>query len=124
MAETEGSQENIAYIRTHVDNTERMVRFLLSSNANKVAFVTEQFKGRKNSADVYMTLAKAPQNQDELVKKTNLSRATVSQICTYLESRNFIAMNRNPANKKQMLFSWTDAEITLDLSKIAKQLAK
>ncbi len=124
MAETEGSQENIAYIRTHVDNTERMVRFLLSSNANKVAFVQEQFKSRKNSADVYMALAKGPQNQDQIIKTTNFSRATVSTICTYLEERNFIAMNRNPSNKKQMLFSWTDAELTLDLSKIAKQIIK
>lgn len=124
MPETEGSQENIAYIRTHVDNTERMVRFLLSSNANKAAFVEDQLKGRRNSAEVYLALASGPQNQDTLIKKTGLSRPTVSIICAYLEERNFIGKYRDPDNKKQLLFAWTDAELTLEISKVAKKLAK
>ncbi len=122
--ETEATQENVSYIRTHVDNIERMVRFQLASSPNSAAYVREQFEARKNSADLYLALANGPKDQDALIKITKLSRGSVSLICTHLEGLNFIAKHRNPTNKKQLLFSWTDAETIMKLSKIAKQLTK
>ncbi|HEY6166993.1 MAG TPA: helix-turn-helix domain-containing protein [Verrucomicrobiae bacterium] len=101
-----------------------MVRFQLASTPSRIHYVKEQFTERKNSADVYMALANGVRDQDQLVKITKLSQATVSKICTYLEERNFIAKHRNPTNKKHLLFSWTDAETVLQLSKIAKEFIK
>jgi DNA-binding MarR family transcriptional regulator len=101
-----------------------MVRFQLASSPNSAKYVREQFDARRNSADLYLALAAGPKDQDALIKETKLSRASVSLICAHLEGLNFIAKHRNPTNKKQLLFSWTDAERIMKLSKIAKQLAK
>ena len=119
----DGTPENVSYIRTHVDNIERMVRFQLASSPNSATYVRDQFKARKNSADVYLALKDGPRDQDALIKVTRLSRGSVSLICTHLEQINFIAKHRNPSNKRQLLFSWTDAETVMKLSKIAKQLS-
>ncbi len=124
MPETEGSQENIAYIRTHVDNIERMVWFQLASSPHRIAYVKDEFGGRAKSANVYMALSTGPKDQDALVKLTKLSQGTVSKICAYLEERNFIAKHRHPTQKQKLLFAWTSAEAALQLSRIAKDLIK
>ena len=124
MAETEHSQENLAYIRTHVDNIERMTWFQLASSPTRITYVTEEFQSKKHSANVYLALANGPKSQDQLMKSTRMSRANISKILTHLEGLHFIDSIRNPDARKQLLFKWTEAEKILKLSKIAQSIVK
>ena len=124
MAETEHSQENIAYIRTHVDNIERMVWFQLASSPRREEYVKEELEARTNSARVYMALSDGAKSQDHLIRATRMSQASVSKLLSYLEERHFIGKHRNSKDRKQLLFAWTEAERILGISKIAGKLLK
>ncbi|HXI84882.1 MAG TPA: hypothetical protein VNL17_12420 [Verrucomicrobiae bacterium] len=115
------TDQNIAYIRTHVDNIERMQWFQLASSPTKDAYVKEEFAAKKHSAGVYLALGDGPRSQDELMKSTKMSRANISKILTHLEGLHWIDSIRTD---RKLLFKWTDAENILKLSKIAKPLAK
>ena len=119
MPETEGSQENIAYIRTHVDKIERLVRLDLAANPRSRAYIEETFAAKKHSAKIYLALSGNPKTQEELRALTKMSAANVSKICTHLEERELIQKVRR---RKQLYFSWTEAERVLRVSSIAKKL--
>jgi len=124
MAETEHSQENVAYIRTHVDNIERMVWFQLASSPHREDYVTKELKAKRNCAQVYLTLAAGAKSQDQLMKETKMSRANISKLLSYLEERHFIKKHRDPKHQKRLLFSWTEAERTLSISNVASKLIR
>ena len=124
-SETEQTQENISYIRTHVDNIERMVWFQLASSPNRVAFVTDEFKAKQHSARVYLALADGPKTQDDLMKHTGKSRASISAILGHLEALHFVDNMHHPngrkqLGRKQLVYKWTEAESILKISKIAR----
>lgn len=119
MPETEGSQENIAYIRTHVDKIERLVRLDLAANPRSRAYIEETFREKKHSAELYLALATGPKTQEELQVRTKMSQANVSKICAHLEERELIHKIRKG---KLFYFSWTEAERVLRVSSIAKKL--
>jgi predicted transcriptional regulator len=126
-AESEHTQENISYIRTHVDNIERMTWFQLAASPNRVTYVKEEFAAKQHSARVYLALADGPKTQDELMKRTGMSRANISKILSHLERLHFIDNMPHPTGgkrcgRKQLVFKWTDAESILKLSKIARDV--
>jgi predicted transcriptional regulator len=124
MAETEHTQQNVAYIRTHVDNLEQMTRFSIASNPNCVEFIKEYLKIRKGAPSVYLAMENGPKKLDELTQITKQSRANVSKICKHLFQQGLIKYVSDPQNAKSLKYSWTDLEKLLGISKIARELIR
>lgn len=124
MAESEHSQENLAYVRTHVENIEQMSRFAIASNPNCSAFVKSCFEDKKGSAEIYLALSEGPKSQSELQKLTSQSQANVSKICKHLFQQGIIAKLQDPSKKGGILYYWGDLETLLKVSKIARTIPK
>jgi predicted transcriptional regulator len=124
MAETEHSQKNIAYIRTHVDNIEQMSRFAIASNPNCREFVKNYLNEKKGSPEIYLKLSDEPKNLDELMSITKQSRANVSKICKHLFQQGLIIRIDDPNNAKSFKYCWGDLEKMLGVSSIAKKLIR
>lgn len=124
MPETEHTQENIAYIRTHVDRVEQMTRFAIAANPNCVAFLEDYLQQKKGAADVYLCLADGPCGLDDIMASTKQSKANVSKICKHLASQGVIAKVPDPGNARSFKYCWTDMEVILGVSRIAKQITK
>jgi len=124
MSETEHTQENIAYIRTHVDKVEQLTRFAIASNPKAAEFIDSYLRERKGAPKVYLCLAEKPLNLDELMALTQQSRPTVSRICSHLANHGIIRKIRDPDKPHSFKYCWTDLENMLGVSKIARQIAK
>jgi predicted transcriptional regulator len=124
MAETEHTQQNIAYIRTHVDNVEQLSKFAIASNPNCKKFIEDYLKEKKGAPKIYMALSEGPKNLDELMKLTNQSRPNVSKICKHLAQQGIIIQVTDPNNSKSFKYCWGDLETMLGVSSIAKKLIK
>ena len=122
MPETEHSQQNISYIRTHVDQIEQMTRFAIACNPNSAEFVKDYLKKRKGAPEVYLALGDGPKTLDEIKRKVRKSRGSVSLICTHLAKQGLISKVPNPDNSRSCKFSWNEIETMLGVSKIAKAI--
>jgi predicted transcriptional regulator len=124
MAETEESQQNLAAIRTDIEQIRAMQRFAAAATPSFRKFVEEHLEDMVGSAEVYLTLQNGPLNLDAIMAVINKSKPQVSKICSHLEIRGLIAKIPDPANKKGRLFVWTDLENVLEVSAIARGLIK
>jgi predicted transcriptional regulator len=124
MAETEHSQKNVAYIRTHVDNIEQLSRFAIASNPKCKEFVENYLKEKKGAPQIYLALSDGPRNLDELKKITRQSRANISKICKHLFQQGLIIHINDPSNARSFKYSWGDLERMLGVSSIAKKLIR
>lgn len=122
MAETEHTQENIAYIRTHVDKLEQMVRFEISSNPNSRHRVQGVLEARAGAPEFYLALADGPKTQEQLARHLGKDKSNVSRIGSYLLDSGLIASVPAPEKGGRFAFAWTDFEKLLGVSKIARQL--
>jgi hypothetical protein len=121
MPESDHSQENIAYIRTHVDNLERMVRFQIASNPASRLAIREHLKAREGAAQFYCALSEGPRTQQELAAVLKISQPTVSRIAGHLFDANLII--KIPGAKPGMsAYAMSDLEQLLGVSKIARKL--
>jgi len=121
VAETKDSQENIAYIRTHVDNLERMVRFQISANPQSRVLIEQALTRRPGMAEVYLALEDNPKTQDELKAKLNLSQPTVSRILNELFEAGMVEKIPSITDCKKQAYKWTDLEQMLNVSRLAKE---
>lgn len=122
MAESEHTQENLAYIRTHVERLEQLVRFEISANRRNAEAVVERFTGRAGMAEVYLALdGAAPKTQDELVSTLNKSQPTVSRILKELCDAGFVIKVPSLSNRQVMGYTWSDLEQLLGVSKLARR---
>jgi predicted transcriptional regulator len=121
MAETNDSLENLAYIRTHVDNLERLVRFQVSADPASREAIRERFRQREGMAEVYLALGEGPKTQDELSTAVKRSVPTISKILRQLADEGMVAKMPSPNNPKRMVYLWTDLEEMLKVSKIASE---
>lgn len=119
MAETKDSQENIAYIRTHVDNLERLVRFQISADPASQRAIRERFAQREGMAEVYLALKDGPRTQEELASTVRRSQPTISKVLKELASHGMVEKMMSSTNPKKMSYRWTDLEGMLKVSKIA-----
>ncbi len=124
MVETEHTQQNIAYIRTHVDQVEQLTRFSIASNPNCVQFIEDHLSQKKGAAEVYLHLGENPMSLDEIMRATKQSKANVSKICTHLATQGIIAKVPDPGNPRSFKYCWTDLERMLGVSRIAKRVSK
>jgi predicted transcriptional regulator len=122
VPETEHTQENIAYIRTHVDRIEQLTRFSIASNPKSVEFIADYLKQRKGAAEVYVLLGEKPMSLEEIMKRTRQSKATVSRICTHLANQGIIGRVPDPQNRRSFKYCWTDLEKIAGVSKIARRI--
>ncbi len=124
MPETKDSQANIAYIRTHVDNLERMVRFQISANPQSRELMKETLARRPGMGEVYLALEDRPKTQDELRVELGLSQPTLSRILKELCEANMVDKIPSPADRKTMAYKWTELEKILDVSRLARDHLK
>jgi len=120
MAETEYSQDNIAAIRTRLDNLEKMTRLSIAANPNSGTHVEDLFRRRAGSADLYLALENGPKTQEELTHILGKSQPTVSKILTHLHESGLIDRMAEPG---RVLWMWHDMERTLGISRVAGRLA-
>lgn len=120
MAETEFSQENIAAIRTRLDNLEKMTRLSIASNPRSAEHIEELFRQRAGSADIYLVLEMGPKSQAELAQISGKSQSTVSRILTYLHESGLI--DKIPESGR-VLWMWHDMERALGISRVARRIA-
>ena len=120
MAESEDTQNNIAAIRTRLDNIERMTRLSIAANPNSQAHIEELLSRRAGSADLYMALAEGPKSQDELTRILGKSQPTVSRIVAHLYES---GLNDRVPQPGGVLWMWHDMERALGISRVARRLA-
>lgn len=123
MPETKESQENLAYIRTHVDNLERLVRFQISADPASREAIRERFGQREGMAEVYLALGDGPRTQDELAAVVKRSVPTISKILKQLAEEGMVAKMPSLQSPNKMVYRWTDLEEILKVSKIAAECA-
>lgn len=121
MPESDETHENIAYIRTHVDNLERMVRFQIKSDPESRATVLAVFADREKSADLYLHLEAGPQSQSALACKLKVSIATASRITGHLYQAGLITKVPDPNDSKQSLYVWSDLEQLVGVARLARK---
>src|SRR5437764_3751402 len=119
MAETEESQQNLAAMRTDIEQIRAMQRFHTAATPSFRKFVEEHLEDKPGSAEVYLSLQNGPLNLEGIMAVAKKSKPWVSKICTHLELRGLIKKNPDPAVKGGKLFIWTDLENILEVSKIA-----
>lgn len=124
MAEMSHTQEDIAYIRTHVDQVEQLTRFAIAANPHSSAFIEEYLREKKGAAEVYLHLGEKPLSLEEIMKVAGQSKPNVSKICTHLASKGVIAKMPDPDNSRSFKYRWTDLETMLGVSRIARRLIK
>jgi predicted HTH transcriptional regulator len=120
MSETEYSQDNIAAIRTRLDNLEKMTRLSIAANPNSGLHIEELFRQPAGSADLYLALESGPKTQENLADVLRKSRATVSRVLTHLHESGLIDRLTGPGG---VLWMWHDMERALGISRVAKRLA-
>jgi len=79
MPESEYSQENLAAIRTHLNDLEQMVRFNTASNPHNKDAVKALFASRPGLAEVYLALEGEPKTQPELARAVGVNQSTISR---------------------------------------------
>jgi len=124
MSETEESQENLASIRTDVEQIRGMQRFAAAATPAYRTFVEEHLEDMVGSSEVYLALQHGPLNLDAIMAVVKKSKPQVSKVCSHLHLFGLIAKIPDPANKKGRLFIWTDLENVLGVSVIARRLIK
>jgi predicted transcriptional regulator len=118
MPESKETQNNLAYIRTHVDNLEQMVRFQISASPDSEAAIRRRFEEREGMAEVYLALADGPMHQDAIAAAVHRSQPTVSRVCQELLRAGLIA----PIKRSGVThYAWTDLESLVRVSKIARE---
>jgi DNA-binding transcriptional ArsR family regulator len=120
MAETEYSQDNIAAIRTRLDNLEKMTRLAIAANPNSQIHIAEVFRARIGSPDLYLALENGPKTQEDLAAILGKSQPTVSRILTHLYESGLI--DRLPESGR-VLWMWHDMERSLGISRVARRVA-
>jgi CRP-like cAMP-binding protein len=120
MAETEYSQENIAAIRTRLDNLEKMTRLSIASNPNSSTHIEAVFRRRTGSPDLYLALESGPKTQEELAQLLGKSQPTVSKILAHLHESGLIDKLTESGH---ILWMWHEMERTLGISNVARRLA-
>lgn len=121
VAESEYAQQDIAAIRTQLDNVEGMTRLAVAANPNSQAFVESILRGRANAARIYLLMGPEPTSQTKLQQETGLSAASVSKVCSYLYENGLIMKVRHGKN---LLWGWSHLESTLKISRVAKKVEK
>ncbi len=121
MGESETTQDNITYIRTHVDGLERMVRFQMRSDPNVREEAKRLLEARTGAPELYLALGSGPMTQAELVALKFGTQPTVSKVLSHLEDAGFVTRGRRG---KDTVFLQSDFEQVVKLSKIARGLVR
>jgi hypothetical protein len=124
MAETAESQQNLAAMRTDLEQIRATLRFHTAATPSFRKFIEDHLEDMPGSAEVYLSLQNGPLNLDGIMKEVNKSRSVVSTICTHLDRRGVVAKIPDPSNKKSKLFIQTDMEDVLEVSEIARKIIR
>jgi len=120
MAETEYSQNNIAAIRTRLDNLEKLTRLSIAANPNSSTHIEELLRRRAGSAELYLALESGPKSQEELISILEKSQSTVSKILAHLHESGLID---KLSGSGHVLWTWHEMERTLGISRVARRIA-
>ena len=121
MAETEYSQQNLAAIRTRLDQIEATQRLLAASNRELRDHVTAILKQRELASDVVLVLAEEPKTQEEIVAQIGRTQPTVSKILSYLNDSGLL--NKGGGKIKKWSLN-SDAQRTLKIVELARAVVR
>lgn len=119
MSETEYSQDNLAAIRTHLNNLEQMVRFNTATNPNVKLAVQDLFKSRPGLAELYLTLEGDPKTQADLVTALRVNQSTVSRTIKVLIDNGLVTPIPSAGGRHQV-YMRSGVEPLIGVSKIAR----
>ena len=122
MPQDEHVQGDIAAIRTRLDQIESMQRLLVSSNKAVKEFVRDVLERRDNAAELVMLLGEGPLRQDEIIARLKKSQATVSKVLGHLGEAGLLMTYADPAHPRKMRWGLNDLEVTVNLTRIAKDV--
>jgi DNA-binding MarR family transcriptional regulator len=124
VSDTEYLQKDIAAIRTDVEHLKKMLAFDISANPQSEARARQRMGSRQNMPEVYLALEDGPRTQQQLVAATGLSQSTVSRVCTQLVKFGFVRPLPAAGREALVQYVWTDFELLLDLSRVARDMVK
>src|SRR5690349_2122014 len=120
MAESEYSQDNLAAIRTHLNNLEQMVRFNTATNPNNKAAIEALFESRSGLAELYIAMEGEPRTQDELAAVLTVNQSTVSRMMKILLDAGLAIAIPPAGSRRQTAYMRSGVEALLGVSRIAR----
>jgi hypothetical protein len=122
VAESEESQDNVAAIRTHINNLEQMLRFQIGANPGNRTAVQERLSARAGLPALYLALAGGPKTQPELSQILSLNQSNISRGLTELLDAGLVAAIPPAGSRRSITYVWSPLERLVGVSRIAKEL--
>jgi DNA-binding transcriptional ArsR family regulator len=119
MPESEYSQDNLAAIRTHLNNLEQMVRFNTATNPNIRSAVEALFSSRPGLAELYLALGGEPRTQTALSATLGVNQSTISRTMKPLLDAGLVTAIP-PAGMRKTTYIWSSVEPMIGVSKLAR----
>ena len=112
MADIKHLQQDVAYVRTHVENLERMIAHQIRNDPTAKETAKQLFRDTPGLARLYMAFD-SPQNQQSIGKKLGLDKSKVSRLVTILVRHDYLQRLSDGT------FTWTEFHRLLDLGRLA-----
>lgn len=117
MTDISHLQDDVAYVRTHVENLERMIAHQIRNNPQAKETATRLFADTPDLARVYLAFS-APASQQAIIANLGLDKSKVSRLVKALVRHDYLRKLNDGT------YTWTEFERLLDLSRIAGSAAK
>jgi hypothetical protein len=117
MADIKHLQQDVAYVRTHVENLERMIAHQIRNDPTAKETAKQLFESTPDLARLYLAFDE-PANQQTIVKTLGLDKSKVSRLVAILARDDYL--QRLPDGR----YAWTEFHRLLDLSRIANSAIK
>lgn len=124
MPETPDSQENLAYIRTEIEEIKGFQRFQIAMSRGVREAVTELFEKSRGAAELYLALEAGPRTQEELAAMLGKDRSNVSRSLAPLLAVNLVRKLGGPGGSRRGAYAWSPIERLVRASRLARQVIK
>jgi DNA-binding transcriptional ArsR family regulator len=122
VPESEISQDNVAAIRTHINNLEQMVRFQISANRDNRVAVEERLSARSGLGELYLALENGPKSQVELAAALNVNQSTISRGLKELSDAGLVTPIEPGGGRRTTTYVWSPLEPLIGVSRIARAM--
>lgn len=112
MTDIKHLQDDVAYVRTHVENLERMIAHQIRNDPQARQAAAELFAKTPDLAAVYLAFSE-PANQQAIVKGLGLDKSKVSRLVKELVRHDYLRKLSDGS------YAWTEFERLLGLSRTA-----
>jgi len=117
MTDIKHLQQDVAYVRTHVEKLERMLAHQIRSDPAAKKAAKKLFEDTSDLAKLYLGFDE-PSNQHTIVKKLGIDKSKVSRLVAILLRHDYL--RKLPDGR----YAWTDFHGLLDLERVATAAIK